>query len=158
MLSLLKSALESLSAPEPSEDKGHALQLATASLLVEVARADFQWEEAEVQGIVDRLARYFQLGEEESRALFDRARSESEGAISLYDTLKVINESCDEKAKAAILLDCWNVAYMDGVLDPQEEAVIRQIADWLYLPHKVFIQTKLKAEASRQADGLNDGG
>lgn len=158
MFSLLKSALDSLAA-SPSQPVSEAsLQRATAALLVEVARADFHWEPAEVEGIVDRLARYFELTEEDSRALLAEAREEAEEEVSLYDALKLINERCDEKAKTTILFDCWHVAMMDGTVDKQEEALIRQIADWLYLPHKVFIQTKVKALAAAAPDGLSDGG
>ena len=132
----------------------HALHLATATLLVEVGRADFEWEESEAQGIVDRLVRFFDLSKEEASALLDDAASHSEASVSLHDTLKTLNEHCDPEAKRKILLDCWRVAYMDGVLDKQEEGLIRQIADWLYLPHKDFIQMKHKAET---LEGFNGG-
>ena len=40
----------------------------------------------------------------------------------------------------------WQVAYADGKLDPQEEAVIRQVADLIYLDHPAFIKAKLTAQ------------
>ena len=36
----------------------------------------------------------------------------------------------------------WRVAYADGCLDPYEEALVRKIADLIYVPHRDFIRTK----------------
>ncbi len=156
MFSLVKDALKKLSGeaePESSMSEEHALKLATALLLIEVARADFEWEEGEAVAIVARLTRSFDLSAEEAEILLNEAKSEAEERVSLYETLKVINQSCDPAAKRTILLDCWRVAYVDGVLDKQEEGLIRQIADWLYLPHKDFIRLKHQAEVAATSDG-----
>lgn len=39
----------------------------------------------------------------------------------------------------------WQVAYADGVIDPLEEAVIRQVSDLIYLDHPEYIRAKLNA-------------
>jgi uncharacterized tellurite resistance protein B-like protein len=39
----------------------------------------------------------------------------------------------------------WRLAWADGRVDPQEEALIRRLADLLFVPHGVFVQEKLKA-------------
>jgi uncharacterized tellurite resistance protein B-like protein len=38
------------------------------------------------------------------------------------------------------------VALSDQRLDKYEEHQIRQIADWLYIPHKEFIRARLEVE------------
>jgi len=38
----------------------------------------------------------------------------------------------------------WQVAFADGHLDPYEEALVRKIADLIYVPHRDFIQSKLR--------------
>ena len=42
-----------------------------------------------------------------------------------------------------LLEDLWRVAYADDKLDKYEEYQIRKIADLLYIPHSIFIQSKL---------------
>ena len=37
----------------------------------------------------------------------------------------------------------WQVAYADNVLDPIEEAIIRKVAELLYVNHSDFIRAKL---------------
>ena len=37
----------------------------------------------------------------------------------------------------------WQVAYADDHLDPIEEAVIRKVAELLYVNHSEFIRAKL---------------
>ena len=36
----------------------------------------------------------------------------------------------------------WGIAFADGELHHYEEAVIRRLADLLYVPHRDFILTK----------------
>jgi uncharacterized tellurite resistance protein B-like protein len=44
----------------------------------------------------------------------------------------------------------WQVAYADGSLDPYEEALVRKIADLIYVPHREFIQAKHRIQESVQ--------
>jgi len=42
----------------------------------------------------------------------------------------------------------WQIAYADKVIDPQEEAVIRQVAELIYVDHSEFIRAKLSAQSN----------
>ena len=37
----------------------------------------------------------------------------------------------------------WQVAHADGHIDPMEDAVIRKVAELLYVDHSEFIRAKL---------------
>ncbi len=133
----------------PAEDE--ALALATALLLIEVGRADFHWDQRELDAIVRALSEQHGLTTAEAEALLARARERSEAAVSLHPTLRLLNAELDTAAKRRVLLDCWRVALADGVLDRYEEHELRKIADWLHLSHADFIQAKLRAERERVA-------
>lgn len=148
MIARLKQAFQSLAGggenqPVPSQ----SLRLATAFLLIEVGRADNQWEAEEAEKIVLRVAEYFQLEPPVAEALVEQAKGHADDSVSLYDTVEILNQRCSAEEKSQILLDCWRVAFADGVLDKHEEHLIRQLSEWLYLSHKDFIQLKHKAEA-----------
>ncbi len=132
----------------PSEKDLH---IAAALLLVEIGQADNEWQKSEIETIVSRLARLFDLDHQAAEALFEEARQHDADHVSLHPTLKIINERFTPEQKQQVITDCWRVAFADGVLDHYEEHQIRRIADLLYLPHSRFIQAKLKAQAEREA-------
>ncbi len=128
------------------------VRIATALLLVEIGQADHQWQESEIEAIVERLARRFDLDRETAATLLEEARQRDTEQISLHPTLQVINAHFTPRQKQQIVTDCWRVALADGVLDHHEEHQIRRIADLLHLPHSAFIQAKLQAEAERDGE------
>ena len=125
-------------------DDDHIMHLATAVLLLEVSRADFDVQEEELRTIVGALAERFGFSEQEVQNLVDLALSEQEHHVSIYPFVKIINDGCTPEEKKRLLLDLWKTAYADRRLDKYEEYQIRKIADLLYLPHSTFIQTKLE--------------
>ena len=147
MLERLKQAFQSLGQPQAEPSKSQSLKLATAFLLIETGRSDHAWDAAETDRIITSLASRFELAEEDAHALLDRAHAHADQAVSLYDTVSLINDHCSMDERRQILLDCWRVAFADGILDRHEEHLIRQLGEWLYLSHQDFIQLKHKAEA-----------
>jgi len=127
-------------------DPGHGLHLATAALLLEVSRADFQVHDKELEAIARILQRQFDFTEPETRELLELARAESEELLSLHPVVRLINDHFDHDGRARIMEDLWQVAYADGKLDKHQEYTVRKIADLLYMPHSVYIRTKLKVE------------
>lgn len=124
-------------------DDARVMHLATAVLLLEVSRADFDIQEEELQVIVGALADRFRFTEQEVQNLVELALSEQENHVSIYPFVKIINDGCTMEEKRNLLLDLWKTAYADHRLDKYEEYQIRKIADLLYLPHSAFIQAKL---------------
>ncbi|OOG28590.1 hypothetical protein B1C78_01785 [Thioalkalivibrio denitrificans] len=133
-------------------DPAHGLHLATAALLLEVSRADFHVHDKELTAIADILQRQFDFTDEETRELLDLARAESDELLSLHPFVRLINEHFDARARARIMEDLWLVAYAKGELDKHQEYTVRKIADLLYVPHSVYIRTKLKVEEQQRGD------
>ena len=128
------------------EEQKQRLQVATAALLFEVARADLHISDIEKDKINAALTRHFNLSHELLSQIIQQAEMEVEQAISLHQFTKLIhdNYSLDEKKEIIYLL--WGVAYSDEGLDMYEESLIRRIADLLYIPHQDFIKAKLRAQ------------
>jgi uncharacterized tellurite resistance protein B-like protein len=125
--------------------KRERLHLACAALMVELTVADAVMEETEKSTLRDILRRQFHLDDAALEELWQLAQSEARDATSLYQFTTLINEGYDYAAKTELLEHLWRVAYADGRLDPQEEHLIRKLADLLYLSHGDFIRAKLKA-------------
>ncbi|HKY92360.1 MAG TPA: TerB family tellurite resistance protein [Nevskiaceae bacterium] len=117
--------------------------LAVAVLLVECARADFDRSPLEVGAVRDALAGHFGLSADDVDALVRDAGTEAERSVSLHGYVARLNGELDPDAKRGIVGLLWRVAWADGRIDPHEEALIRRLADLLYVPHAQFVQEKL---------------
>lgn len=131
----------------PAEaDRAAGLRLAVAQLLLEIARADFKTGAEEMRLIQGHLANAYGLDAAELDALVTQASHQVEQSVSLYSTVELVNRHCSAEEKTALVGALWRVAYADGRLDPYEEALLRRLADLLYLPHAAFIREKLAAQ------------
>ncbi|MBY6017058.1 TerB family tellurite resistance protein [Halomonas denitrificans] len=124
-------------------------RLACAALLLEVSRSDGSQSPEEKAAIWHLLEEGFSLSERELRLLFDQALEISEEASDLFAFTSVAKKNLSQAQKIALIQGLWRVAYADGDLDPQEEGVIRKVADLLYVSHGDYIQAKLAAQPAQ---------
>lgn len=124
-------------------DPAQRERLATALLLAELARADFDVSDGETTVIAELLARRFDLDAEAAEALLQRALMRADGATSLYDYVETLNARLDYAGRCDIVEMLWQVAYADGRLDKYEEHELRKIAGLLYVDDADFIRAKL---------------
>lgn len=129
-------------------DQEHALRVSTATLLIEVCRADFQVQKSELRRMRQLLAEQFSLNDSELDDLMILAREGADKMVSLQHITRMMNEQFDQAMKARVVEMMWQVVYADGVKDHYEEHLIRQVSDLLYVPHSTFIQARHKAELS----------
>lgn len=65
-------------------------------------------------------------------------------AVDYYQFTSVINKRCSTEEKIQLIQSLWQIAYADGKLDPQEEYLVRKMADLLGVAHTDFILAKLR--------------
>lgn len=134
-------------APEETVSLEYKLQLASAVLLLEISKADFDKDPDEERLIRASLQSQFSLSDDDLQALFEDASTQGDEVISLHSFVRTINENCSEDEKTLLMEQMWMVAYADGRLDKYEDYNIRKIADLLYITHQQFIQSKQRAKA-----------
>lgn len=120
-------------------------KVALAVLLLECARADFEQSAVELAQVRTGLQQYFGLDPAALDRLLAAAGEQARAAVSMHEFVSHLNASLQPAEKIAILDLLWNVVYADGRLDAQEEHLLRKLADLLYVPHREFIATKLRA-------------
>jgi uncharacterized tellurite resistance protein B-like protein len=119
--------------------------MAAAMLLLEVAWADQNISDAELDSTREAVQSMFGLTQEQVQSLVDRAKSEHDTAISMYPFTRAVNESLSMDDKRQLILMLWRLAGADNDVDVHEEYTIRRIADLLYVSHEDFIAAKLEA-------------
>ncbi|MCI0453946.1 MAG: TerB family tellurite resistance protein [Candidatus Dadabacteria bacterium] len=125
-------------------DKAHALNLATAALLVEISKADNRVSDSELTTIIEAMRKRFGLDELEAQALVQLAHRASDDAVSLTDFTHLLNQNLTQEDRVSIVQSLWQVANADTDIDQHEEYYVRKIADLLYVSHSDFIRTKLR--------------
>jgi len=121
-----------LSEPSPPQDRD-GLQIAVAVLLVEAARMDAHFEDAERTVIERLLAHKFQLSPEQTGELMRKAVEVGERSNQLYPFTRIAVERMDLAQRIGLIEMLWEVAYADGVLDPDEDALLRRVAGLIYV-------------------------
>jgi uncharacterized tellurite resistance protein B-like protein len=121
-----------LSEPSPPQDRD-GLQIAVAVLLVEAARMDAHFEDAERTVIERLLANKFQLTPEQTGELLRKAFEVGERSNQLYPFTRIAVERMDLAQRIGLIEMLWEVAYADGVLDPDEDALLRRVAGLIYV-------------------------
>lgn len=139
-----------IGADEGAVHDEHALQLATAALLFEMTRADFSVDTQERAAVEAALKHCFSLTPEETGRLVALAEQEAQDSVSLHQFTGLINRHFSQPDKIRVIEMLWEVAYADGHLDRYEEALVRKIAELIYVPHRDFIQAKHRVQARAQ--------
>jgi len=129
----------------------HELALATAVLLIEVARADFSEDEIEVEAVTRLLISHLDLSEAEVAELVGDAQAHADHSASLQSFTRQLHEEIDNEEKLRIVEMLWKVALADSTLDKHEDHLIRKVAGLLYVSHSDLIRIRNRV-IDRQAD------
>ncbi len=150
MFNALKGFIDSIAAPNrvatPAQTE-HALQLATAVLLVEVMRADNSVGELEEAATMAALRQKFDLTQDEIEQLMALATQTAKGANDYFSFTSRMNEQFTQAQKIRVIELMWQVAYADAHLDHNENHLISKIAGLLHVTHGEYIAAKLHAKA-----------
>ena len=151
MLSNLRQFFETevlapLREQETADDPEHGYELATAVLLLEVTRADFEVKPSSRKPWSRPSSRRSTCQSEETAELVEMAEREVDHAVCLHDFTSKLNESFSAEEKRHVVELMWKVGFADGHFDKYEEHVIRKVSDLLYIKHRDFVQAKHRVQ------------
>ena len=144
MLRKLRRFYDTFLSPDgaAAQDPEQATRMATAALLMEMARMDESIAADERQHVTHLLQSFFQLGVDESAALQELAEQTAQEVASYHEFTAQLNKHFSQERKIKVIEYLWEVAYADDQLDKYEEHFVRKIADLLHVSHKDFIASK----------------
>jgi uncharacterized tellurite resistance protein B-like protein len=106
---------------------------ALAVLLIEIARSDDRVEDRE-HGIIERaLALRFGLERSEVTRLIAAAEQGAIQATDLFHFTQVVVKNFTPEERIGVIEMLWEVAYSDGVLTSDQDALIRRVAGLIYV-------------------------
>jgi uncharacterized tellurite resistance protein B-like protein len=111
-----------------SEKRADDLPLAVAALLIELTRMDDKVDAGERRTIEQLLARMFSLDAKSVQSLVEQADREMQRSTQYFPFTQQICRHASADMRVQIIEMMWTVAYSDGALGPDEDALIRQVA------------------------------
>lgn len=146
---LFTQIAERIGAADPDEASGSreaALRLATATLLVEVTRADHDFDEVEFEELLRLVETHFDLDPDDAAELVNQANDKADDIVSVHGLTQLLHEHLSEDEKAEIVRLLWKIAYADGRLDKYEDSLVLKISDLLYVSRGRVMRLKYDAE------------
>ena len=119
------------------------LQVATAALFIEMAKADGDFSDEERQRVIHIMQNTFDLDEDCVNELIELSEKKLEKSTSVYEFASIINKHFSRGEKLELLEALWKIIYVDDKLDKYEDRLIKVIGGMLNVDHKDIINAKL---------------
>jgi len=143
---MLGKLLRLVKEPDEAPNQERLVMLAAAALLLEVAWADHDISDEELDLIRRQLCRQFHLSADEVSSIVAESKQHHEDSVGMHSYTRTINDVWDEPKKFNLIVALWQLALSDEELNRYEEHIIRRIAELLYVSHDRFIAAKLRAK------------
>jgi uncharacterized tellurite resistance protein B-like protein len=153
MLKSLTQIRKFLTAPDTAPVGYDELQTAVAVLLVEAARRDDTFDDIERSKIEQLLSYKFELSPDATRELLAAAEATADRTAQLYPFTRLAVERMSPEQRVRLIEMLWEVVYADGVLDPEEDALVRRIAGLIYVSDADRVGARLRVLAKIQGQG-----
>jgi uncharacterized tellurite resistance protein B-like protein len=129
---------------EKREENQHKkLQIATAALFVEMAKADGNFSDEERERVIHTVQNTFNLDEDCVHELIELSEKKLEESIGVYEFTSIINDHFNRDEKLELLEDLWKIIYVDDKLDKYEDRLVKVIGGLINVDHKDIINAKL---------------
>lgn len=149
LLAQLKKIFGDEALPRGVLEDREPFELATAALLLELARSDFSESDKEVAAIRHLLQKRFELTDDALDVLMVNAARRVDKAVSLHEFTHRLNRELPEEDKLAIVEMLWRVSHADGRIDKHEEQLVQRIAGLLHISDRDRVRLKLKVVVDR---------
>ena len=113
-------------------------------LMFEIAISDGKLNKAELSLIKKRADKII-VGDEKASTIIKKIIDESETSVSLYPTIKKINEAFTKDEKLELLENLWELVAIDDVVDMYEESLYFKIAELIKIKRSAVNQIKQQA-------------
>ncbi len=151
MLDALKKFFKGLSgeqeqAGQLSEDEE---RLAVAALMFHIITVDGEIGQQELDKLKCVLQQRYELSEEDTQKLMDRARERDEDSVDLYGFTSVLKRKLEPEQRLKVIEVLWEMGFADGAVHEFEDNTIWRVAELLGVSSRDRMELKQKV-AQRQ--------
>jgi uncharacterized tellurite resistance protein B-like protein len=110
-------------------------------LMFEIAISDGTLDESELK-LIKKRADKIAKEDEKTSSIVKKIIDETEDSVSLYPTIKKINNSYTFEEKVELLSILWDLVAADSIIDPYEENLYFKIAELIKIKRSKANQIK----------------
>jgi uncharacterized tellurite resistance protein B-like protein len=110
-------------------------------LMFEIAISDGSLDSSELK-LIKKRAGLIASADIEASTIVKKIIDETEESVSLYPTVKKINDTHSKSEKKELLVVLWELVAADKLIDPYEENLFFKIADLINIPRSQANQIK----------------
>lgn len=153
MFDSLKHFLRDLSGDEVEREfDDNDYRLAAAALLVHLAEADGETDEAEKLRLKEIVQSSFGLDSDASARLIASAQRSDHEAVDFYHFTNVLRRALNAEGRLRIVEMMWELAFADGAVDELEENIVWRIAALLEISNhdRIALRQRVAEELHRE--------
>ena len=143
MFKFFKKEIKEVSSEKPSFE----IELTAAVLAYEIARSDGEISDEELSLLMLEIEKISKKVGKDKEEIFKLVEIYSNDSVSFHDFIEDINKNYSKEEKISLLRFMWQTAYSDGVLDVDEERLVRRVADLIRIKDVEVLKLKHDAKS-----------
>ena len=143
MFKFFKKEKKEVSSDKPSFE----IELTAAVLAYEIARSDGEISDEELSLLMLEIEKISKKVGRDKQEIFKIVEIYSNDSVSFHDFIEDINKTYSKEEKISLLRFMWQTAYSDGVLDVDEERLVRRVADLIRIKDVEVLKLKHYAKS-----------
>jgi len=143
MFKFFKKEKKEVSSDKPSFE----IELTAAVLAYEIARSDGEISDEELSLLMLEIEKISKKVGRDKEEIFKIVEIYSNDSVSFHDFIEDINKNYSKEEKLSLLKFMWQTAFSDGVLDVDEERLVRRVADLIRVKDVEVLKLKHDAKS-----------
>ena len=107
----------------------YEIELTAAVLAYEIARIDGEVSDEELRVLMDEIKLISKKANKDEEEILRIIEIYSSNSTSFYEFIEDINKEYSKEDKLSLISFMWKIAFADGILEVDEEKLIRRLAD-----------------------------
>jgi Uncharacterized protein conserved in bacteria len=118
------------------------IELTAAVLAYEIARIDGEVSDEELSVLMEEIKSISKKANKDEKEILKIIKIYSSDSTSFYEFIEDINDNYSKDDKLSLLGFMWKIAYADGILEVDEERLIRRLADLIKIKDVEVLKLK----------------
>ena len=97
----------------------------------EIARIDGEISKSELNVLMEEIINISKKVNKDEEKILSIIETYSKNSVSFFEFVEEINQNYSKNQKLSLLEFMWKIAYADGILEVNEERLIRRLADMI---------------------------
>ena len=131
---------------EDNKNPSFEIELTAAVLAYEIARSDGDIGNEELNLLMEEIKLISKKVNKDETEILKIIEIYSKDSVSFYEFVEDINSNYTKVEKHSLLKFMWDIAFADGVLDVNEERLIRTLADLIKIKDIEVLKLKDSAQ------------